>query len=330
MKKCVISLILILMVLSMGLVSACQKNYSGPPETITLGGLNSDANLVFLVAENQHYFTQNGINFNFQTYETGPAVEADLLNNKIDIAGTAEYPVVTSALANNSISVITSISQSYVVALVALNDEGITDISDLKGKKIGVTLGSILEFYLGRFLNLNGMSLGDVTLVNTAPAQDAVAIANGSVDAVVTYQPYENQLFEQYPSGTVSWPLQSGQAVFSVLTCRDDWIQQNPELIERFLKSLAQSETFIAEHPTQAKAILQQTYNYDSSYVNTVWPDYQFSLSLEESLIAAMEDEARWTISNNLTTSSQVPNFLNFIYTNGLEAVEPDSVNIIK
>ncbi len=318
------------MMLSIGLVSSCQKSYSGPSETITLGGLDSDANLVFLAAENQHYFTENGINFSFQTYDTGPDVEAELLNNKIDIAGTAEYPVVTSAFANDNVSIIASISQSYVVDLIALTDEGITNISDLKGKKIGVTLGSILEFYLGRFLNLNGMSLGDVTLVNTAPAQDAAAIANGSVDAVVTWQPYESQLLEQYPSGTKSWSLQSGQAAFSVLTCRNDWIQQNPELIERFLKSLAQGETFIAEHPTQAKEILQQTYNYDSTYVNTIWPDYQFSLSLEESLIAAMEDEARWTISNNLTTATQVPNFLNYIYLDGLKAIEPESVNIIQ
>ena len=166
MKKNAINIILILMMLSMGLVSSCQKNYSGPPESITLGGLDSDANLVFLVAENQHYFSENGINFQFQTYATGPDVETALLNDKIDIAGTAEYPVVTSAFANDSLSVITSISQSYVIDLVALNGEGITNISDLKGKKIGVTSGSILEFYLGRFLNLNGMSLGDVTLVN--------------------------------------------------------------------------------------------------------------------------------------------------------------------
>jgi len=43
-----------------------------------------------------------------------------------------------------------------------------------------------------------------------------------------------------------------------------------------------------------------------------------------------MEDEARWTIFNNLTTSTQVPNFLNYIYTDGLKAIEPDSVNIIQ
>lgn len=330
MQKTIISLILVFSIVSAGLSASCQRSYSGPSESITLGGLDSDANLVFLVAENLHYFTQNGIDFSFQTYDTGPDAISDLLSNNIDIAGTSEYPMVTSAFANDSVSIITSISQSYVIDLIGLTNKGITTVANLRGKRIGLALSTITEFYLGQFLELNGMSINDVTLVNVPVTQDIAALTSGSVDAVVTRNPWESQINEQFPGGTSTWSLQSGQAAFSVLTCRNDWIQQNPELIERFLKSLAQAEAFITGHPTQAKEILRQTYNYDSTYVNTIWTEYQFSLTLNESLIAAMEDEARWTISNNLTTATQVPNFLKYIYTYGLETVEPNSVNIIK
>ena len=43
-----------------------------------------------------------------------------------------------------------------------------------------------------------------------------------------------------------------------------------------------------------------------------------------------MEDEARWMITNNLTTEKQVPNFLDYIYEDGLKAVKPEAVNIIR
>ena len=56
----------------------------------------------------------------------------------------------------------------------------------------------------------------------------------------------------------------------------------------------------------------------------------QFFLSLDQSLIVAMEDEARWMIINNLTTEKQVPDFLDYIYMNGLEAVNPNAVDIIQ
>jgi hypothetical protein len=61
-----------------------------------------------------------------------------------------------------------------------------------------------------------------------------------------------------------------------------------------------------------------------------VWKQNQFSLSLDQSLILAMQDESRWLISNNLTTATSIPNFQNYIYIDGLNSVKPQSVNIIR
>lgn len=60
------------------------------------------------------------------------------------------------------------------------------------------------------------------------------------------------------------------------------------------------------------------------------WQVHQFSLSLDQSLITAMEDEARWMIKNNLTSEKQVPDFMNYVYVDGLKAVKPEAVNIIR
>jgi NitT/TauT family transport system substrate-binding protein len=61
-----------------------------------------------------------------------------------------------------------------------------------------------------------------------------------------------------------------------------------------------------------------------------IWPEHQFSLTLDQGLVAAMEDETRWMIANNLTAATQVPDFLNYIYLDGLEAIKPEAVNIIR
>ena len=52
-------------------------------------------------------------------------------------------------------------------------------------------------------------------------------------------------------------------------------------------------------------------------------------LSLDQSLVTAMEDEGRWMIDNNLTTEKTIPNFRYYIYSKGLMEVNPDAVNII-
>jgi NitT/TauT family transport system substrate-binding protein len=101
-------------------------------------------------------------------------------------------------------------------------------------------------------------------------------------------------------------------------------------LVNRLLRSLAQAEYFLKSHPDDAKAIVQKRLRYDNTYINAVWREHQFSLSLDHSLIAAMEDEARWMIKNNLTKEKQIPDFMNYIYVDGLKAIRPEAVKIIR
>ncbi len=129
----------------------------------------------------------------------------------------------------------------------------------------------------------------------------------------------------------LSGPRQSGQLLYGVLTSRNDWIARNPVPLVRLLKAIDQANLYIAQHPKEAKAIVQRRLNLDPGYVDRIWQRNLFSLSLDQSLITAMEDEARWMIHNNLTAGNKtIPNFLDFIHAKSLKEVNPNSVNIIR
>ncbi len=130
-------------------------------------------------------------------------------------------------------------------------------------------------------------------------------------------------------NGSVAWPAQSNQLTYINLVCRDDWIAGHPETINRFLKSIAQAEEYTAEHPNEAKAIVQKRLNYTDAYLAMIWPNYQFSLTLDQSLLVTLNDEGRWMMNNNITSERGMPNFRDYIYTRGLEEVKPEAVNII-
>ena len=85
-----------------------------------------------------------------------------------------------------------------------------------------------------------------------------------------------------------------------------------------------------AELSREKAAIVQQQLELDGGYMETVWSQNQFSLFLDQSLILAMEDEARWMIQNRLTTQTQVPNFMDYISEDGLKSVKPQAVNILR
>lgn len=58
-------------------------------------------------------------------------------------------------------------------------------------------------------------------------------------------------------------------------------------------------------------------------------PGIEYKLSLEKTLLIAMEDEARWHIEKQYTDIKKVPNYLDKIYFDALESVNPGAVNII-
>lgn len=310
---------------------SCQAGYSGPVESITLGTVLLEPTAPIIVAEEQHFFTQNGLDITLKVYDTGLSAVNAMLNGEVDIAApVAEYVLVGKAFDKDKIQTIASIDEVDYTFIIGRKDRGIQAISDLTGKKIGVARGTVMEFYLGRFLELHGMNIKDVVLVDTKLSQTADAIIGGDVDAVISFAPYAYTAQNKLGDNVVLWPAQCSQVLYGLIICRDDWITGHPELINRLLKSLARAEDYIVQHPAEAKVIVQERLNLDDAYMNTFWPEHQFSLSLDESLIAAMKDEARWMIANNLTTEKQLPDFLSYICIDGLKAIKPEAVKIIR
>jgi ABC-type nitrate/sulfonate/bicarbonate transport system substrate-binding protein len=76
--------------------------------------------------------------------------------------------------------------------IVASKASGIQagDIAGLKGKKIGTRPGTDNEGGLVAFLSSAGLTEKDVTVVTVPPPQGAVALANGTVDAVCHIEPF--------------------------------------------------------------------------------------------------------------------------------------------
>jgi NitT/TauT family transport system substrate-binding protein len=255
-----------------------------------------------------------------------------LVNGEADVAlGIAEFPLVGKALLKEEVSAFGCLDKAEFVYLVCRKDRGIANVSDLTGKRVGIVSRTIAEFYLGRFLELHGMSLQDVALVDVRTPEEWVnSIVNGDIDAISIAQPSVNAIVDKLGTNAVVWPVQSNQQMYSLMISSDDWIAEHPELITRFLNSLLQAEEFVQDHPTEAKAIVKKQMNFSDEYMETVWKQNQYSLSLDQSLIVAMEDEARWMIKNNLTNENNVPDFLDYVYVEGLESLKPEAVNIVR
>jgi NitT/TauT family transport system substrate-binding protein len=310
---------------------SCSKgDYSGKVETVVIGATPIELNALIYVAGERRFFNNNRVQVVFKDYDTGVAAVDGLLKREVDMALTTEFVIVGKSFQKQNVLDLATIDKSMLFYIIARTDRGIKTTADLKGKRIGVPRQTITGFYLGRMLDLNGMRIQQVTTVDTKASDPAGTIAGGDVDAIVTWEPHVTQIRQQMGNEVIIWPAQSGQVSFWSVASTAGWINQHPDLVRQFLKSLAQAEEYITQHPAEAKKILQKRLKLDDTYIATVWSQNQFSLSLDQSLIAAIEDEARWMIKNNLTREKQIPDFMNYIYVDGLKAVKPEVVKIIR
>jgi ABC-type nitrate/sulfonate/bicarbonate transport system substrate-binding protein len=312
------------------MASACQNNEPVKMDPISFGTVPVAVAALVYIAQDQQLFAANHLSVDIKDYPTGVATTEALLKAETDISWVAEFPLVKSAFAGEKISIIAVVGKFSEQYLFGRKDRGINTVSDLDDKKIGIPLNTIAEFYLGRFLELNGMSIRDLSLIDVQPPKALDAITGGEVDGAIAWEPYSSQIKAQLGESVVAFPVQSSQPGYGTVVARNDWISRHPDIVNRFLKSLAQAEDYILRNPNGARLILRRRLNHDEAFTETIWSENQFALSLDQSLVLAMEDEARWMISNNLTAEKQVPDFLGYIYEDALKAIKPEAVNIIR
>ena len=324
-----ISAMLLVAVLTLGACS--QGDDPGKEKPVTIGMEATAVNALIYIAQERNYFADNGLKVVINDgYPSGAAATERMLAGEADLSPAAELAMVRNAFAGKKVQTLGSIDMFMHMKLISRKDLRVADVTDLAGKRIGVPVKTAADFKLGRFLDLNGIDKNTITIVDVQAPQAVESLVKGSVDAVVTWQPNVMDIEDRLADQAAVWEVQSGQPMYCVLVTSEKWAAENPDQRNRLMKSLLQAEEYLIRNEAQARDIVQKRLGYDDRYIRTIWPEHQFSLRLEQSLILAMEDQARWMIENRLTTERNVPDFLDYVHADGLEEVKPLAVSIIR
>lgn len=305
-------------------------NDHGPLEPVTVGTPLIEQSALIFIADDRGYFHNNGLNVTIKPYSAGLYAVKGLTVGETDLSTASEYVFMQNALKNANISAVANIDSYTGISIIGRIDRGINTYADLSGKKIGLTHGTVNQFYIGRYLELHGIPLSRVTLTDIQPDHLAVALNNGDVDAVIACEPYAYEITKGLGRNALVLSAQSGQQAFWLLVAQDTWMADHSETLNKFLTSLLQAQEYAATHPAEAQAIVQKRMGTSNFYIKSIWPQNSFALSLDQSLLLAMEDETRWMMSNNLTNQTDMPNYLDYVETQSLRAVQPRAMNIIK
>jgi NitT/TauT family transport system substrate-binding protein len=304
---------------------------AGPPEPMTIAANTRYAGtgLVF-VAQVKGYFVNEGLNVTLQPYTTGKSALDAAVEGRANLATVADIPIMFAVTKGQPVSVVATISTvERDPGIIGRKDKGVLTLASLSGKRIGVTLGTSGHFVLDAFLIRQKLSTDDVTLRDLQPQELAEALAKGDVDAVATWEPYLGSLRTQLgANGMIFYSEGIYELPFNIAG-RQDYVVSHPETIKKLLRALVRAERFYKDEPNAARQIIAGALNESIESLKEVWPSYRFSVALHQSLLLTLEDETRWAIKNQLIASPDIPNYLNYLYLDGLRAVKPESVTVI-
>jgi len=303
---------------------------SSPPEKITISTSLTNVAGLLLIAHSKGFFSDNGLDVTLKILPSGNVGLEDLKAGTVEIAAFTEFVLASGTLDDQTcLKCLGAIAAADDIQVIARKDKGISSPGDLKGKRIGIFRGSNAEFFLGRFLIFNGLSTREVELVNLKPFAMAEALSEGQVDAVMVWEPAAYEIKKMGGDKIVSWSGQGDQPYYWLLVSTDRFIKTRPQVVERLFRGLAQAEEYIKSNHEENINILAAQVQLDPVMLKKIWPKYSYKLSFDQSLLIAMEDQARWMIKSRLSDKTQVPNYLDYIDAEALLKVDPKAVKLI-
>ena len=308
------------------------KKFTGPMEKITVGVEKSLLPALVWIAEDNDYFTENGVEVTIKEYDSGrAALKAMLDEGGLDMVTVAQTPVMFNSFDRSDFAIVSAIVSSYnEITVLARRDRGITKAGDLRGKKVGMTKGSSGQYFLDLFLSNNNLQLSEVEKVDLPTSQLVSNLTTGSVDAISTWNPHLYNAQKVLGGESIIFPTRKILRVDFYFVPNKNFLQNHPEAIARFLQALKQAEDFIKNNEDKSVDIVAKRLGLDRAFVASVWGDFQFGLFLDSTIIQTLENEAAWAIQNKLTDKTEVPDYHAFISVDALTQAAPEKVQIKK
>jgi len=220
------------------------------PLTLMLDWFVNPDHAPLIVAAERGYFREAGLEVKL----VAPADPNDppklVAAGKADVAVSYQPQLHVQVGQGLPLKRIATLVATPLNSLVVLKDGPIKSIADLKGKKIGFSVGGFEDALLKAMLARHGLKLADVTLVNVNFSLSP-ALISGNVDAVIgAFRNFElNQMDIVNKPGRVFYVEEEGVPVYDelILVAHKDRVS-DPRLA-KLVAALERGVLYLINHP---------------------------------------------------------------------------------
>jgi sulfonate transport system substrate-binding protein len=209
-----------------------------------------------------------GIKITWHEFTSGlPLLEALNLGNidfSADVADTV--PVFAQAAGAQITYVAQEAPSPTAQAIVVRADSAIRQVSDLKGKKVGLAKAAGAHYLLIAALEKAGLSFKDIEPVYLSPADGRAAFEKGAIDAWVVWDPFLSAVKVQSQARvlTVARETASYQRYY---LAADAYVKANPDVLRLIYQELQKAGVWVKKSPKESAVLLAGVWGLDTSIV---------------------------------------------------------------
>jgi sulfonate transport system substrate-binding protein len=203
-------------------------------------------------------FAGDNVNIELIGFPNGPAVNEAFASGAVDIVnGIGDQPIVAGIGNGLKISVLSATSaQGKNIGVIVPDNSSIKNVNHLKGKKIGIYIGTYVHKSLLGVLADAGITEDDVSLVNITTGSDGfAALVRSDIDAYVAMQGLIIEQAKKEGLGNLIANFENYPAS-SFIVARNEFINKNPELIKKFLSAVYKAQLWIDANREESYAVI--------------------------------------------------------------------------
>lgn len=268
---------ILLLVLVVVFLCSCNSNQSNK---LRIGYVPIAVGLPLFVAVEEGYFEEEGFEVEMIRFTSSNEVGNAGTSNQVDILLTASNVILDIGHVSGKKHklIITNNypdSPGHIADYLLVRDTTeISNIQDLKGKKIGIFPGSVIKVFCNLILQNNGLEPDDYELIELSTKDWAVALKSGQIDALSALEPSGSQIVLDglgykivdgfYAKLMPNVPL-SGHWISS-----DYYQKYGKEKTDKIIRAYDKAVKLISTNPSKAKSHLLNYANIREDVLNKV------------------------------------------------------------
>ena len=251
------------------------------------------------IASEAGLWAKHGLVVNKTLFATGREAMQALLGGQADVAEVAPTPLVLAAFSGQPVRVFAVVARWSKWRVLVRADRGIANASQLKGKKVGIAVGTSSDLAFSYFLDQNGVSRGGIEIVNVSPPDMIPALESGSVDAINIWQPFTYEAETRLGSR-----IRGLHYTFTnnyLLLTTNDVAAQNPELLRRTLAVAKDADKIITGDREKAIAWTAKAAGMKPETLRAVWDETELGTAAPDArVLDEMQQFADFAVKNKL------------------------------